>query len=74
MEPMESICPTPTCYWVQMGLPLVQQYMFQFERLARDLVPQVGEHFEKEMINPNMYANQWFIIVYSCFVPFLLAL
>jgi len=47
VEPMESICLTPICYWVQMGLPLVQQYLIQFERLARELVPRVGEHFEK---------------------------
>jgi hypothetical protein len=47
MEPMESICLDLVCSWVQMGLPLVQQYLIQFEKLARKLVPQVGEHFEK---------------------------
>jgi len=57
VEPMEFICLTPICYWVQMVLPLVQQYLIQFERLARELVPRMGEHFEKEMINLSMYAS-----------------
>jgi len=74
VEPMESICPTPVYSWVQMGLPFVQHYLFQFERLVRELVPRVGEHFEKEMINPSMYASQWFIIVFSYSFPFSLAL
>ncbi len=57
-----------------MGLPLVQQYLFQFERLVQDLVPRVGKHFENEMINPSMYASQWFITVFSYSFPFSLAL
>jgi hypothetical protein len=56
------------------GLPLVQQYLFQFERLVQDLVPRVGKHFENEMINPSMYASQWFITVFSYSFPFSLAL
>ncbi|CAM6030308.1 unnamed protein product [Sphagnum balticum] len=56
------------------GLPLVQQYLFQFERLVQDLVPKVGKHFENEMINPSMYASQWFITVFSYSFPFSLAL
>lgn len=56
------------------GLPLVQQYLFQFERLVKELVPKVGAHFEKEMINPSMYASQWFITVFSYSFPFSLAL
>ncbi len=47
VEPMESICLTHLCSWVHMGLPLVQRYLIQFERLVKKLVPQVGEHFEK---------------------------
>jgi len=74
VEPMESICFTPICYWVQMGQPLVQQYLIQFERLVKKLVPQMGEHFEKETINLSMYASQWFIIVFSYSFLFSLAL
>ncbi|KAL0375869.1 UNVERIFIED_CONTAM: EVI5-like protein [Sesamum calycinum] len=35
---------------------------------------QAGEHFAKEMINPSMYASQWFITVFSYSFPFHLAL
>jgi len=54
---MESIWFTPVFSWVQMDLPLVYQYLIQFERLVKKLVPQVGEHFEKEMINLSMYVS-----------------
>uniref|UniRef100_A0A9I9D875 Rab-GAP TBC domain-containing protein n=1 Tax=Cucumis melo TaxID=3656 RepID=A0A9I9D875_CUCME len=43
------------------GLPLVQQYLFQFDNLVREQLPKLGEHFTREMINPSMYASQWFI-------------
>lgn len=57
-----------------MGLPLVQQYLFQFDHLMREHLPKVGEHFSQEMINPSMYASQWFITVFSYSFPFHLAL
>eukprot|EP00249_Psilotum_nudum_P022436 c28518_g2_i2 orf=339-1496(+) len=56
------------------GLPLVQQYLFQFEQLVKEQLPRLGAHFEKEMINPSMYASQWFITVFSYSFPFPLAL
>ncbi|XP_027358966.1 EVI5-like protein isoform X2 [Abrus precatorius] len=56
------------------GLPLVQQYLFQFEHLVREHLPKLGEHFSHEMINPSMYASQWFITVFSYSFPFHLAL
>eukprot|EP00854_Cymbomonas_tetramitiformis_P001490 gene1490-2117_t len=40
------------------GLPLVRQYLFQFERLLQ------------EMIDSSMYASQWFITVYSYSLQF----
>ncbi|KAJ0099169.1 hypothetical protein Patl1_21552 [Pistacia atlantica] len=58
----------------QVGLPLVQQYLFQFDHLVREHLPKLGEHFTKEMINPSMYASQWFITVFSYSFPFHLAL
>ncbi|XP_010549945.1 PREDICTED: EVI5-like protein isoform X2 [Tarenaya hassleriana] len=58
----------------QAGLPLVQQYLFQFEHLVKELMPKLGEHFTQEMINPSMYASQWFITVFSYSFPFPLAL
>ncbi|KAJ4973390.1 hypothetical protein NE237_006564 [Protea cynaroides] len=56
------------------GLPLVQLYLFQFEQLVRENLPMLGEHFSQEMINPSMYASQWFITVFSYSFPFHLAL
>ncbi|XAR62513.1 hypothetical protein NMG60_11017294 [Bertholletia excelsa] len=56
------------------GLPLVQQYLFQFDNLVREHLPMLGEHFTQEMINPSMYASQWFITVFSYSFPFHLAL
>ncbi|KAJ0249808.1 Plant adhesion molecule 1 [Hirschfeldia incana] len=56
------------------GLPLVQQYLFQLESLVKELIPKLGEHFTQEMINPSMYASQWFITVFSYSFPFPLAL
>ncbi|KAM7277728.1 hypothetical protein ACFE04_004862 [Oxalis oulophora] len=58
----------------QVGLPLVQQYLSQFEQLVRERLPKIGDHFTQEMINPSMYASQWFITVFSYSFPFPLAL
>ncbi|KAL8264502.1 hypothetical protein R6Q59_022632 [Mikania micrantha] len=56
------------------GLPLVQQYLFQFDLLMREYMPKLGEHFTQETINPSMYGSQWFITVFSYSFPFHLAL
>lgn len=56
------------------GLPLVQQYLGQFEQLVKEYLPKLGQHFSNEMINPSMYASQWFITVFSYSFPFPLAL
>ncbi|KAF3964634.1 hypothetical protein CMV_011098 [Castanea mollissima] len=56
------------------GLPLVEQYLFQFDQLVREHLPELGEHFTQEVINPSMYASQWFINVFSYSSPFHLAL
>jgi TBC1 domain family member 10 len=49
----------------QAGLPLVQQYLSQFEKLVIELMPKLGQHFVEEMINPSMYASQWFVQLVS---------
>ncbi|CAN6253808.1 unnamed protein product [Urochloa humidicola] len=58
----------------QAGLPLVQQYLSQFEKLVMEHMPKLGQHFVEEMINPSMYASQWFITVFSYSFPFHLTL
>jgi len=34
----------------QVGLPLVQQYFFQFDHLMREHLPKLGEHFSQEIL------------------------
>ncbi|KAJ1268399.1 hypothetical protein BS78_07G132000 [Paspalum vaginatum] len=58
----------------QTGLPLVQQYISQFEKLVMEHMPKLGQHFVEEMINPSMYASQWFITVFLYSFPFHLTL
>ncbi|KAL5993633.1 hypothetical protein ACLOJK_040885 [Asimina triloba] len=60
--------------YLEVGLPLVQQYLSMFEQLVKEHLPNLGEHFTQEMINPSMYASQWFITVFSYSFPFPLAL
>ncbi|KAH7298240.1 hypothetical protein KP509_25G033200 [Ceratopteris richardii] len=62
------------CCMDQVGLPLVQQYLYQLSRLVKEQLPKLGAHFDEEMINPSMYASQWFITVFSYSFPFPLAL
>ena len=52
----------------------MQQYLSQFEQLVKENLPKLGDHFLREMINPSMYASQWFITVFSYSFPFHLAL
>ena len=37
-------------------------------------MPKLGQHFVEEMINPSMYASQWFITVFTYSFPFHLTL
>ncbi|GJP65605.1 hypothetical protein CLOP_g22477 [Closterium sp. NIES-67] len=52
------------------GLPLVQQYLFQFDRLLHECLPQLARHMESEGVTPSMYASQWFITVFAYSFPF----
>ncbi|EPS68018.1 hypothetical protein M569_06749, partial [Genlisea aurea] len=56
------------------GLPLVKQFLFQLDCIVKEQLPKLGEHFSTEMINPSMYASQWFITVFSSSFPFQLSL
>jgi hypothetical protein len=47
----------PVPGWTQ-GLPLVQQYQYQFERLLQEFCPPLGEHLRNENIHPSMYCSQ----------------
>ncbi|KAJ8775174.1 hypothetical protein K2173_020178 [Erythroxylum novogranatense] len=58
----------------QVGMPLVQQYLFQFDLLVKEHLPKLADHFTREMIIPSMYASQWFITVFTYSFPFHLAI
>eukprot|EP00850_Spirogloea_muscicola_P010256 SM000059S18733 [mRNA] locus=s59:625279:628400:- [translate_table: standard] len=52
------------------GLPLVQQYLHEFDKLMHEHLPRLGAHFDEEMVRPSMYASQWFITIFSYSFPF----
>eukprot|EP00850_Spirogloea_muscicola_P018504 SM000170S02676 [mRNA] locus=s170:110041:113161:+ [translate_table: standard] len=52
------------------GLPLVQQYLHEFDKLMHEHLPHLGAHFDEEMVRPSMYASQWFITIFSYSFPF----
>lgn len=55
------------------GLPLLHQYLFEFEVLLNEELPELGRHFQKQMITPCMYASGWFMTVFSADLPLPLA-
>jgi len=61
-EPMEGL--------FEDGLPLIQQYFYQFEGLVKAQLPKLGAHMDQEGIHPSIYASQWFITVYAHSFPF----
>ena len=52
------------------GLPLIQQYLFQFDKCVGALLPRLYAHFQAECIHPSMYASQWFVTVFAYSFPF----
>ncbi|BDA47094.1 TBC1 domain family member 10A [Coccomyxa sp. Obi] len=52
------------------GLPLLQQYLFQFSRLVDEEVPRVGAHLRKEGVHPTMFCSHWFITLFAYTLPF----
>ncbi|KAK9918049.1 hypothetical protein WJX75_000768 [Coccomyxa subellipsoidea] len=52
------------------GLPLLQQYLFQFSRLVDEEVPRVGSHLRREGVHPTMFCSHWFITLFAYTLPF----
>lgn len=52
------------------GMPLLRQYMYQFQQLIRTELPRLGQHFEQEMIEPSMFCTNWFNTLFSYSLPF----
>ncbi|KAA6417640.1 MAG: EVI5 -like [Trebouxia sp. A1-2] len=53
----------------QAGLPLLQQYLFQFEHLIQEEMPRLAAHMEEEGVLPTMYCSQWFLTLYAYTLP-----
>lgn len=52
------------------GLPLLQDYLNEFAMLVNEQLPELGRHFEEQMITPYMYASGWFMTLFSAYLPF----
>ena len=50
-------------------LPLLRQYLFQFEMLLKEHLPKLATHFEEETIVPTLYASSWFITAFAADLP-----
>lgn len=47
------------------GMPGLWESFYVFEKLLKDQVPKVYNHFNKLHIWPSMYASQWFITIFT---------
>lgn len=71
---LKGVLHTPMEGLYQVGLPLVQQQLWQFDRLLHEQLPELAAHMDKEMITPSMYGSQWFITIFTYSFPFSTAL
>ncbi|GLD96315.1 hypothetical protein PINS_up004998 [Pythium insidiosum] len=51
-------------------MPKVPETIFIFERLLRQLMPQLASHLDNEGMHPTMYLTQWFVTLFSYNFPF----
>jgi len=47
------------------GLPLLDKYFYQFQRLLKWHLPRLFHHLEKENVDATMYASQWFMTIFT---------
>mmetsp|Transcript_75153 Transcript_75153/g.200591 ORF Transcript_75153/g.200591 Transcript_75153/m.200591 type:complete len:178 (+) Transcript_75153:616-1149(+) len=52
------------------GLPLLNRYFFQLQRLIQIHLPALYEHLGQHGVEPSMYASQWFMTVCIANFPF----
>ena len=52
------------------GLPLLQQYLFQFESLIADHFPNLSQQFENEGFQIGLHTSQWFITMFAYSMKF----
>ncbi|WIA41307.1 hypothetical protein OEZ86_004906 [Tetradesmus obliquus] len=57
----------------QAGMPLLQQFLFQFHELLKQEQPKLGGHLEAEGVEgvvPSMYCTHWFNTIFAYSLPF----
>mmetsp|Transcript_18991 Transcript_18991/g.54458 ORF Transcript_18991/g.54458 Transcript_18991/m.54458 type:complete len:347 (+) Transcript_18991:142-1182(+) len=52
------------------GLPLLDKYFYQFQRLLQAHMPRLHDHLRAENVDATMYASQWFMTVFTYNFPF----
>ena len=52
------------------GLPLLQQFLFQFERLIKHYFPNLFQQFEEEGFQIGLHTSQWFITMFAYSMKF----
>merc|ERR1712054_79528 len=52
------------------GLPLLQQYLYQFEKLIQDYYPRLAQQFADEGFHIGLHTSQWFITMYAYSMKF----
>jgi len=52
------------------GLPLLNKYFFQLQRLLAMQMPLLCNHLTEQGVEPTIYASKWFMTVCICNFPF----
>merc|ERR1719210_3246640 len=52
------------------GLPLLNKYFFQLQRLLAMHMPLLNNHLAQQGVEPTIYASKWFMTVCICNFPF----
>lgn len=47
----------------------LQLRLYQFDNILKECVPFIEKHLEKEGIQSNMYASQWFMTIFAYRFP-----
>ncbi|KAJ6251973.1 rab-gtpase-tbc domain-containing protein-related [Anaeramoeba flamelloides] len=56
------------------GFPLLQQQLFQWDKVLKKYATKLYKHFQNENIMPSMYASSWFLTIFARVLPFPLVL
>ena len=52
------------------GMPLLKQYMFQFEFALNRICPALAKHMEEQCAIPTMFCSQYFLTLFTYDLPF----